>query len=52
MLLFIYEYREAIMELDKLNNMELLDLYKEVISFCDFLDKSLETARKENDEDE
>lgn len=40
------------MELDKIDNIELLELYKEVVSFCDFLDKSLETARKENDEDE
>lgn len=39
------------MELDKIDNLELLELYKEVDNFCDFLEKNVEQARKEMDDE-
>lgn len=41
------------MELDRISNLELLDVYKEANNFCDFLEKLLEQTKKEieaNDE--
>ena len=41
------------MELDKIDNLEILELYKEVNSFSEFLEKTKEQVKKEmenNDE--
>ena len=35
------------MELEKLSNLELLDLYKEEKAFTEFLEKLYEQAKKE-----